>query len=243
MTFKDLMLVMIIYTTSMLLAHVHAEVVIHGTRVVYLSDARETTVHISNQGLDPALVQLWIDEGDSKSSPEQSNAPFFITPPISRIDADKSQSFRIIALPSVSALSQTQESIYWLNVLDIPAKPNKAQLETGTKNYLQLAIRSRIKIFYRPAALQNQAADAAKKLQWSQQGSQLYIKNPTAFYITLQSIYEQKNLHQGELYRDGFMLPPYSDKKIDLNISQRGALFYSSINDYGAAVENKIKLQ
>ena len=44
-----------------------AEIVIHGTRVIYPSDAREVTLQVSNNGSKPALVQAWLDEGDSKA--------------------------------------------------------------------------------------------------------------------------------------------------------------------------------
>ncbi|HCU41437.1 MAG TPA: pilus assembly protein, partial [Acinetobacter nosocomialis] len=63
----------------------HAEIVIHGTRVIYPSDAREVTLQVSNNGSKPALVQAWIDEGDPKSTPDQSKVPFMIAPPISRV--------------------------------------------------------------------------------------------------------------------------------------------------------------
>ena len=52
-----------------------AEIVIHGTRVIYPSDAREVTLQVSNNGSKPALVQAWIDEGDPKSTPDQSKSP------------------------------------------------------------------------------------------------------------------------------------------------------------------------
>ena len=67
----------------------NAEIIIHGTRAVYPSDAREITLQLSNDGKSPSLVQVWIDEGDPKSTPDQSKAPFIITPPISRVEAQK----------------------------------------------------------------------------------------------------------------------------------------------------------
>ena len=81
------------------LTAVNAEIIIHGTRVIYPSNAREITLQVSNNGNKPALVQAWIDEGDAKSTPDQSQAPFMITPPISRVDGNKGQTLRIVALP------------------------------------------------------------------------------------------------------------------------------------------------
>lgn len=105
----------------------------HGTRVVYPSNAREITLQLSNNGTAPSLVQAWIDDGNAKSTPDEANVPFIITPPISRVEATKGQTLRITALPNSSQLSQQQESIFWLNVLDIPPKPEgKTQQDQST---------------------------------------------------------------------------------------------------------------
>lgn len=89
----------------------HAEIILHGTRVIYPSDAREVTLQVSNNGSKPSLVQAWIDDGDPKSTPDQSKVPFMITPPISRVDPTKSQSLRISALPNAAQLDQKKETV------------------------------------------------------------------------------------------------------------------------------------
>ncbi len=60
------------FASSVAAPAAQAEIVIHGTRVIYPSDAREVTLQVSNNGSKPALVQAWIDEGDPKSTPDQS---------------------------------------------------------------------------------------------------------------------------------------------------------------------------
>ncbi len=54
------------FASSVAAPAAQAEIVIHGTRVIYPSDAREVTLQVSNNGSKPALVQAWIDEGDPK---------------------------------------------------------------------------------------------------------------------------------------------------------------------------------
>ncbi len=54
------------FASSVAAPAAQAEIVIHGTRVIYPSDAREVTLQVSNNGSKPALVQAWIDEGDQK---------------------------------------------------------------------------------------------------------------------------------------------------------------------------------
>lgn len=221
----------------------HAEIIIHGTRVVYPSDAREITLQVSNNGNTPALVQAWIDEGDASSTPDQSQAPFMITPPISRVESKKGQTLRISALPKSGSLNKTQETLYWLNVLDIPPKPSSKNVTDIPENFLQLAIRSRIKFFYRPSEIKDNSAEAPSKLQWSVQGEQLKIKNVTPFHVTLTSINQEQTGKRFDLITEGLMLKPFSEERVSLKSSNISKMVFTSINDYGGRVELPVKIQ
>ncbi|MFU8927027.1 molecular chaperone [Acinetobacter puyangensis] len=221
----------------------HAEIILHGTRVIYPSDAREVTLQLSNNGSKPALVQAWIDEGDPQSTPDQSKVPFMITPPISRVEAEKSQSLRITALPNASQLDQKQETLLWLNVLDIPPRPTSNSTETTPDNFLQLAIRSRIKFFYRPANLKADANLAVEKLQWTKAGQTLVIKNPTPYHITMTSIFQSNGDKKLDLLPQGLMLKPFSEDKVQLKTTNTEKMSFVNVNDYGGRTERPIKLQ
>ncbi|MCH7311704.1 fimbria/pilus periplasmic chaperone [Acinetobacter sp. ANC 4805] len=221
----------------------HAEIILHGTRVIYPSDAREVTLQVSNNGSKPSLVQAWIDDGDPKSTPDQSKVPFMITPPISRVDPTKSQSLRISALPNAAQLDQKKETVYWLNVLDIPPKPTANSKDAIPDNFLQLAIRSRIKFFYRPASIKDDANLAAEKLQWMKNGQTLMVKNPTPFHITMTAVYQHNGTQSEDLLPKGLMLSPFSEDKIQLKTANTEKLSFININDYGGRIEYQIKLQ
>lgn len=105
-----------------------ASVVITGTRVIYPSDAREVSVKLANKGKKPVLIQSWIDDGDVKAKPETIHVPFILTPPINRVEPDKSQTLRISYTGKL--LPTDRETVYWLNVLEIPAK--NPYLKTAT---------------------------------------------------------------------------------------------------------------
>ena len=230
--------------SSILVANsTHAEIILHGTRVIYPSDAREVTLQVSNNGSKPSLVQAWIDDGDPKSTPDQSKVPFMITPPISRVDPTKSQSLRISALPNAAQLDQKKETVYWLNVLDIPPKPTTNSKDAVPDNFLQLAIRSRIKFFYRPASLKDDANLAVEKLQWIKNGQTLMVKNPTPFHITMTAVYQLNGTQPVDLLPKGLMLSPFSEEKIQLKTANTEKLSFININDYGGRIEHQIKLQ
>ena len=191
-------------------------------------------------------MQAWLDDGNAKSTPDEANVPFIITPPISRVEATKGQTLRITALPTSSQLSQQQESIFWLNVLDIPPKPEektqqKNQATSTSNNFLQLAVRSRIKFFYRPTGLKENVDQLSDKVEWKINDQYIAIKNPTPFFLTITSIFQTSEGHKTDLLQQGLMIAPFSEDKIKLKNKNLADMSFVYINDYGGRVEHLIK--
>lgn len=164
----------------------HAEIVIDRTRVIYPAAAREVTVSLHNEADGPRLVQLWIDQGDAERSPEVTDVPFTITPPITRMEAGKHIALRLFFnAAGHEPLPTDRETLYWLNVLGIPPSA-EAQDEAGK---IHLAFRTRIKVFLRPASLRPAIDDAPGTLQWRRAGdSSVHVTNPGPYHVTLSSI-------------------------------------------------------
>lgn len=182
---RALTLALLTFCAALPLAPAHANVIISGTRVVFPAQDGEVTVRLTNNNVNPALVEAWIDAGDEHSTPDKVNTPFVVTPPLFRMEANKEQNLRIIA--TASSLPSDRESLFWLNVLEIPPKPTS--LETSGKNLLQFAFRSRLKLFYRPANLPGDALKAPAELSWKAvpdgQGYALKVHNPTPYHVTI----------------------------------------------------------
>ncbi|MBT9300138.1 fimbrial biogenesis chaperone [Pseudomonas sp. TAE6080] len=223
-----------------------AGVVITGTRLIYPADHKEITVKLNNNGTQPALTQSWIDTGDVKSTPTSSKAPFLLSPPVARIDPTKGQSLRLMF--TGAPLAQDKESVFWLNVLEIPPKP-----EAGTDlNTLQMAFRSRIKLFYRPSDLPGTASEAIEQVQWQLvpardgQGLALQAFNPTAFYVSLVEL-ELVAGAQRERSEDGMIAPGETRQFVLPALKARPAgdalVEFNAINDYGALVPTRKPLQ
>ncbi|ALX92405.1 pilus assembly protein PapD [Serratia fonticola] len=201
-----------------------ASVVISGTRVIYPSDAKEISVKISNGGPSPVLLQSWIDSGDANAKPSAIKVPFVLTPPMNRVEAGKGQTLRISY--SGGALPMDKESVFWLNVLEVPAK---SQAKTD-ENKLQMAFRTRIKLFYRPAGLAGNANDAAKAVTWSTQGNKVQATNPTPFYASL------VNLSINGKKLDSAMIVPNSTMTLELPGQAGSKISGTYVNDYGAVL-------
>lgn len=221
-----------------------ASVIVNGTRVVFPAAQGETTVRLTNNNDHPSLVEAWIDAGDFNSTPDTAHTPFLITPPLFRMDANKDQSLRILYVQGAKPLPTDRESVFWLNVLEVPPKPTGPQF--AGKNYLQFAIRSRIKLFYRPAKLPGDVLKAPDQLTFKTAASgrnvTLVAHNPTPYYITISSISlgADKASIQGA---DG-MVAPFGDLRLPLKGRAQApaagtSITFVTINDYGAGDTHK----
>ncbi len=85
-----------------------ADIVISGTRVVYKSEQKNVNVRLENKGNNPLLVQSWLDTGDDNAEPGSITVPFTATPPVSRIDAKRGQTIKLMYTAS-SALPKTEK--------------------------------------------------------------------------------------------------------------------------------------
>ncbi|WP_072017540.1 fimbria/pilus periplasmic chaperone [Erwinia typographi] len=217
-----------------------ANIVIHSTRIIYPEDSREVTIRMQNKGETPSLVQTWIDKGDTSVPVSTLDVPFVLMPPVSRIDAHRGQTLRLTY--TGSTLPKDKESLFWLNVLDIPPKAKKT---AENENLLQMAIRSRLKIFFRPVGLNAESAlKAAKNLRWglarTQSGKELIAFNDSPYFVNVSSIIvenagEKTTSHNGEMIAPGEK-QTFSVKSAT-KINKNGKINYTIINDHGGTTE------
>lgn len=80
---------------SFFILPVHAGVVIYGTRIIYPKKNREVLVQLMNQSKNASLIQAWIDDGNTTIAPEKIQAPFILTPPVSRVAGGSGQQLKI----------------------------------------------------------------------------------------------------------------------------------------------------
>lgn len=200
--------------------------IINGTRFIYPSDEKEITVQVNNKGNYPILLQSWIDDGNTQLEPEKMNVPFILTPPLTRVESNKGQSLRISYIGG--NLSNDREHVFWLNVLEIPPSSK------DTKNHLQVAFRSRLKLFWRPANLSSDSSNAQDDLSWTTQGNNYVIRNPSPYYMTLAAI---NVMHAGKKTMfNGKMIEPMGSYTFESKsgVSRMDQIEVEYINDYGA---------
>lgn len=172
---------------------VSAGVIIDGSRQIYPEQRREITVRLTNDDRHaPRLVKAWLDNGASDQSPETSDVPFSLSPPVFRLDPGKSQAMRLSY--TRQPLPADRESVFWLNVLEVPSSVNEFDpaLEEGDRNQLRFAFRIRTKVFFRPGGLPGTPEGAHEQLRWTLDHSAkvpaLVVHNPTAYHVTFNEV-------------------------------------------------------
>ncbi len=220
---------------------VSAGVTIAGTRIIFAEGEREATVRTINRGQTPVLVQVWVDDGSKNDDINKMVVPFTVTPPVYRIDQGKGQSVRLIY--NGMKLPDDRESVYWFNLLEIPAINEKHQ----QKDRLELAFRTRIKIFYRPAALRLDSTANIEKLRWTVKGTgnsgKIVVHNPTPYYFNFGSMLARAGETTSPLTNG--MIAPYSEAEF-VPSGKQGLpqnlrfIDFELLNDYGSAVAGQM---
>ncbi len=211
-------------------ASADAAVQLGATRLIFLESNHEAALAIKNEGDRPYVVQAWVDDGEGRTK-----TPFLLVPPLSRLDPNVENMLRVMRV--LDDLPQDRESVFWINVKEIPEKVQQ-------DNVLQLAIRTRIKLFYRPAALGgNRAEEARKELKWSVRadrdgGAVLRVENPTPYHVT----FGVMRVRPGTENIAPDMVPPYQMREYPLTsirAPQAVSVEFAVINDYGGLSEKE----
>ncbi|WP_081280449.1 fimbrial biogenesis chaperone [Stenotrophomonas maltophilia] len=208
------------------------QVAIPTTRVVFPAAQKSVSVPIHNLGGFPVLVQSWISDGDPDQSPEASTAPFVLAPPMVRLEPGQSKYIRVQQL-AAQAPSDEVEHLYWLNVLALAPKQHHAD-----QGQLELSVRSRYKLLFRPAGLSSRPVNQAVSVTWSVDrvdGARVLVaRNASAYVLNLGSVDIVSGRNRSAL--DNPHVLPHSTSSIVLpdDIDASGAILeFTWIDDEG----------
>lgn len=213
-----------------------ASIVLGGTRIIYPANKSEVQIALKNK--DPHtryLVQSWV------SYPDDTKAPFVITPPVYKLQEKRQTLLHIIYTGDKKILPDDRESLFIANVKSVSAiSPDMKE-----KNTLQFAMKTRLKLFWRPTQLhESEALKAWEKIVFRREGSVLVAKNPTPFYVSF-----------GELAVGGkavpvvetsstpaaiaMMVAPFSEQRFTLPKGAKGSVTWTAISDFGSQTRQR----
>jgi P pilus assembly protein, chaperone PapD len=197
------------------------------TRVIFDGGKEATSVNITNNNTQlPYLAQGWIEDEEGN----KITSPLIVLPPVQRLEPGKQSQVKVQALPAAKSLPQDRETVYYFNLREIPPRSDKS-------NTLQIALQTRIKLFYRPQAIAPSQQDLSnpwqEKLTLTRQGDRYQVNNPTPYYV---SLVDARSSRDGKTV-PGFepvMIPPKGAQILGPTAKALGnSPYLAYVNDYG----------
>lgn len=204
----------------------HAAIALDRTRVVFDGGKNSMAVTISNQNKSlPYLAQTWVEDPQGK----KVDSPLMALPPLQRVEPGAKGQIKLQTTSSQMTLPQDRESLFYFNVREIPPKSDKP-------NTLQLALQTRVKLFYRPAALaiaRGNDNEPPKMLTLTRQSDSYIINNPTPYYVTIVDASTAKNATSLNEFKP-VMISPKGSAPLGVSAGTLGNQpVLTFINDFG----------
>lgn len=201
---------------------VQAAVALDRTRAVFNGTEKSISLNISNENKNlPYLAQTWLEDEHQQ---KLTAGPLVVTPPVQRLEPGNKAILRVMATPAAKQLPVDRESLFYFNLREVPPRSAKP-------NVLQIALQSKIKLFYRPAGIV-----AAPGAIWQDQlvlhveGNGYRIENPTPYYITVIGLGATEQQSENGSF-ETVMIAPKSSSQVKSGTFATPHLTY--INDYG----------
>ena len=198
-----------------------AGVVVGGTRFILPEGVKGVTVQVRNTAARKYLVGTTVRadrEGAGGRGGQEENVPFIVTPPLFALGAGREGVIRI--LPANNRLPRDRESLFWLEVSAIPSGRSDG-------NTLQVAVRSRFKLLWRPEGLAGSAGRAYQALKWTRTPSGgLMVNNPTPYVVTVYG------LAVNGAAREADVVMPYAEQAAG-RCPEECRVEWQSLDDYG----------
>lgn len=208
---------------------VNAAVLPDRTRLVLNETDKSVSVRLTNKSETlPYLAQSWIEDSEGKKTRD------FISPlpPLLRLEPREQSQVRLMALPQLATLPKDRESLFYYNIREVPPR-------TEDKNVMQIAMQSRLKLFWRPKAivLKEGMVMTWDKVDISLTANGINFKNNTPYYVTVGYIgLDGKTLIAGG---SSVMIAPFGQEStVVKNLPSRFQIGY--IGDYGGLTMYKI---
>lgn len=209
-----------VVATLMLSWTAHASLSTDQTRYIFSGDTESLTITVKNNDKERTFGgQAWVDNIVEKDT----RPTFVVTPSFFKVKANGQQTLRVIK--ASDHLPQDKESVYWLNLQDIPP----ALKGSG----LAIALRTKMKLFYRPAGLVagRKGAEEGISLQTRPDGKAVLI-NTTPYIYAIGGLLDANDKQvgvDGDATRKLLMFMPGDEVVVKGTVSK-----VSSLNDYGA---------
>lgn len=224
-------IIMGLVLAPMMIQSAFAAIALDRTRIVFDGGQKSVSLSVSNENKQlPYLAQAWLE--DEKGN--KVTSPLTALPPVQRIEPGSQSQVRVQSVGAENSLPQDRESLFYFNLREIPPRSDKP-------NTLQIALQTRVKLFYRPATLMTVANSTPwqEKITLTRQGDRYVVNNPTPYYVTL---VDASSSVKGPSAKDfeAVMIEPNGQAPIKPGAAALGnSPVLTYINDYGGRPQLK----
>ena len=158
----------------LLTAHAQADGMVPNTSVVIVNEADgEASVSVTNTDANLALMHVTLED-----IAEDSESLVFVTPPLARVEAGKTQLVRFILQTEKPLLTQRLKRVIFEGIPQAKAPAEAGQARVG------VTVRQNLPVILHPKGLAPNRTPWTD-LQWSLKDGQLTVRNDTPYVVRL----------------------------------------------------------
>ncbi|WP_163363244.1 fimbrial biogenesis chaperone [Enterobacter cloacae] len=200
-------------------------------RLIFPSSERAISLTVSNHGKDTQKDLFLVQASVGKDPTQKEKAPFVVTPPLFRLDADSENEMRI--MPTGSALPKDRESVFYFAATVIPS--TQVNGKEGLSQ-VTFATRTILKLFWRPMEIGMTQKASVELIKFINKDGVVVISNPTPYYQSF--AYLSIDGHEYDINHIDAMVAPFGE----LRIAHKGnanQVTWQVMNDYGGTTAKK----
>lgn len=224
-TLKGLLVLasLLLFTTSS-----HAAFVLNSTRYIFDEKKENISLQVDNESPQEYGGQIWIENQEQSDK----NVYFAPSPTFFKVTGQHKQVLRILKINDT--LPKDKESLFWINVQEIPKAPKDGA------NALSIALHTQVKMIYRPDILKGKRENAEKNIKLINDESGTVLFNDSPYYFAVINVKQNgKPVNLNEDIKNKIsVFPPFG--KISLNKKLTGNISFVAFDDYGVDREYNI---
>lgn len=206
----------------------HAAFTLNSTRYIFDEKKENISLQVDNESSQEYGGQIWIENQEQSDK----NVYFAPSPTFFKVTGQHKQVLRILKINDT--LPKDKESLFWINVQEIPKAPKDGA------NALSIALHTQVKMIYRPNTLKGNRENAEKNIKLINDGSGTVLFNDSPYYFAVVNVKQNgKNVNLEEDIKNKIaVFSPF--EKIPLNKKLTGNISLVAFDDYGVGREYNI---
>jgi len=203
---------------------------LNGTRFIYHEGSKNLSFEVTNTASDTYGGQVWLDN----VTHGKEDVHIIPSPPFFKVGDKQKQIVRLLKVGD--GMPGDRESLFWLNVQEVPPKPKDAE-----GSYLAIAMNTQVKLIYRPKILAAGRQGAEKKVTRVNRDGVTYLKNPTPYYFAVSDVKQDgQSVPLSSALAEGIaVLAPHSEASLGKAVLGKKVTI-DTVNDWGGVDTHSI---